>query len=163
MIPLMKSAFIDEQCTREALAKFILKVKQFSMGEQVAAFEEEFAIFQGAKNAILVNSGGSANLAMLQSLKNLGRLKEGDNIGFSALTWSTNVMPILQLGMKPVPVDCNRKTLNAMSFNLKQRLGEIDLKAFFITNALGFAGDLSNIRDICNENKIIMIEDNCVA
>lgn len=163
MIPLMKSAFLNEQGTKEALAKFILQAKQLSMGEQVAAFEEEFAMFQGAKHAILVNSGGSANLAMLQSLKNLGRLKDGDNIGFSALTWSTNVMPILQLGMQPVPIDCDRSTLNAMSHQLKQRLKETNLKAFFITNALGFAGDLSVIRDICTKNNIIMIEDNCEA
>jgi len=159
----MKNAFLNEQETKEALAKFILQAKQLSMGEQVAAFEEEFAIFQGAKHAILVNSGGSANLAMLQSLKNLGRLKDGDKIAFSALTWSTNVMPILQLGMQPVPIDCDRRTLNAMSHQLKRRLKETKLKAFFVTNALGFAGDLSIIRDICSENNIIMIEDNCEA
>lgn len=163
MIPLMKSTFLDEQSTKEALAKFILNAKQLSMGEQVAAFEVEFSIFQGVKNAVLVNSGGSANLAMLQSLKNLGRLKDGDKIGFSALTWSTNVMPILQLGMRPVPVDCDRSTLNTMSHQLKQRLNETDLQAFFITNALGFAGDLSNILDVCHEHDIILIEDNCEA
>lgn len=163
MIPLMKSAFFNEQYTKEALSKFILQAKQLSMGEQVAAFEEEFALFQGARKAILVNSGGSANLAMLQSLKNLGRLKDGDKIGFSALTWSTNVMPILQLGMQPVPIDCDRRTLNAMSHQLKQRLKETKLQAFFITNALGFAGDLETIREVCDGAKIILIEDNCEA
>ena len=159
----MKSAFFNEQYTKEALSKFILQAKQLSMGEQVAAFEEEFALFQGARKAILVNSGGSANLAMLQSLKNLGRLKDGDKIGFSALTWSTNVMPILQLGMQPVPIDCDSRTLNAMSHQLKQRLKETKLQAFFITNALGFAGDLETIREVCDGAKIILIEDNCEA
>lgn len=163
MIPLMKTAFFNEKLTKEALSKFILNAKQLSMGEQVAAFEEEFAMFQGAENAVLVSSGGSANLAMLQALKNLGKLNDGDKIGFSALTWSTNVMPILQLGMQPVPVDCDPGTLNVMSHQLKQRLSKTDLRAFFMTNALGFTGDLSNIRDICNENKIILIEDNCEA
>lgn len=163
MIPLMKSAFFNEQCTKEALSKFILQAKQLSMGEQVAVFEEDFALFQGIKRAILVNSGGSANLAMLQSLKNLGRLKDGDKIGFSALTWSTNVMPILQLGMRPIPVDCDRNTLNTMSHQLKKRLTDTDLQAFFITNALGFTGDLPNILDVCYENGIILIEDNCEA
>jgi len=159
----MKTTFFNEKSTKEALAKFILQTKQLSMGERVALFEEEFAIFQGAKHALLVNSGGSANLAMLQSLKNLGRLKDGDKVGFSALTWSTNVMPILQLGMQPVPIDCDPETLNVMSSQLKQRLSKTDLRAFFITNALGFTGDLSNIRDVCSENNIIMIEDNCEA
>ena len=163
MIPLMKSTFLNEHDTKEALAKFILKAKQLSMGEQVKAFEEEFAIFQGARNSILVNSGGSANLAMLQALKNLGRLKDGDKIGFSALTWSTNVMPILQLGMQPVPIDCDRRTLNTMAYHLKQRFNDTDLQAFFITNALGFAGDLETIREVCDGANIILIEDNCEA
>jgi CDP-4-dehydro-6-deoxyglucose reductase, E1 len=163
MIPLMKSAFHNELCTKEALAKFILQAKQLSMGEQVAAFENEFAIFQGAKKAILVNSGGSANLAILQSLKNLGRLKDGDKIGFSALTWSTNIMPIIQLGMHPVPIDCDRRTLNTMSHQLKKRLNDIDLQALFITNALGFVGDLETIREVCDGANIILIEDNCEA
>lgn len=163
MIPLMKSAFFNEKGTKKALAEFIVEAKQLSMGEQVKAFEEEFALFQGVKNAILVNSGGSANLVMLQALKNLGKLKDGDKVGFSALTWSTNVMPILQLGMQPVPVDCDRRTLNIMSKNLKQRLEDTDIQALFVTNVLGFAGDLENIREVCDGAGIILIEDNCEA
>ena len=163
MIPLMKNAFLNERQTKEELAKFILRAERLSMDEQVAAFEEDFSTFQGSKYSVLVNSGGSANLAILQVLKNLGRLKDGDKIGFSALTWSTNVMPILQLGFEPVPIDCDLTTLNVMSYQLKERLNEIDLQALFITNALGFAGDLDVIRDICNESNIILIEDNCEA
>lgn len=163
MIPLMKNAFLNELETKEELAKFILASKRLSMDEYCARFEEEFAAFQGTKEAVLFNSGGSANLAMLQALKNLGILKDGDSIGFSALTWSTNLMPIIQLGMHPVPVDCEPTTLNAMSNNLKERLQETDLQAFFITNALGFAGDLDAIRDICRARNIILLEDNCEA
>lgn len=163
MIPLMKNAFLNELETKEELAKFILASKRLSMDEYCARFEEEFAAFQGTKEAVLFNSGGSANLAMLQALKNLGILKDGDSIGFSALTWSTNLMPIIQLGMHPVPVDCEPTTLNAMSNNLIERLQETDLQAFFITNALGFAGDLDAIRDICRARNIILLEDNCEA
>ncbi|HBE43979.1 MAG TPA: DegT/DnrJ/EryC1/StrS aminotransferase [Deltaproteobacteria bacterium] len=159
----MKNAFLNELETKEALAEFILQAKRFSMDEQCAKFEKEFAVFQGAKEAILFNSGSSANLAMLQTLKNLGRLAGGDKVGFSALTWSTNVMPIIQLGMQPVPIDCEPTTLNVMSHQLKERLGDTEIKAFFITNALGFTGDLDVIRQICNERNIILIEDNCEA
>jgi CDP-6-deoxy-D-xylo-4-hexulose-3-dehydrase len=126
-------------------------------------FEKEFAAFQGQKGAVLFNSGGSANLAMFQTLKNMGKLKEGDKVGFSALTWSTNLMPIIQLGMIPVAVDCTPETLNVMSNNLQDRIADCDLKAMFITNALGFTGDLDNIRDICRDNDIILLEDNCEA
>tara|TARA_Y100000310_G_scaffold243147_1_gene247570 strand:+ start:625 stop:1800 length:1176 start_codon:yes stop_codon:yes gene_type:complete len=163
MIPLMKSTFLNEKETLKDLANYLLQADKLSMGKQCALFEKEFSEFQGSKDAILFNSGGSANLAMLQALKNLGKLKSGDKIGFSALTWSTNVMPIIQLGFIPVPVDCDPITLNVMSSNLLKRLDETELQAFFSTNVLGFAGDLGIIRDICNKKGIIFIEDNCEA
>ena len=163
MIPLMKNAFLNEQETKEELAKFIVHAKRLSMDEQCAKFEEEFAAFQGAKEAVLFNSGGSANLAMLQTLKNLYKLKEGDRVGVSSLTWSTNVMPIIQLGLEPVLIDCELTTLNVMSHQLREQLKDTELQAFFITNVLGFAGDLDTIKGICNERNIILIEDNCEA
>ncbi len=163
MIPLMKNAFSNESETKRKLAEFLLRAEKLSMGEQCSEFEKEFAAFQGAKDAVLFNSGGSANLAMLQTLRNLGRLKKEDNVGFSALTWSTNVMPIIELGFQPIPIDCEPATLNVMSETLKERLDGVRLKALFITNALGFAGDLDIIKQICQSNKIILLEDNCEA
>ncbi len=163
MIPLMKSAFINEYETKQALADFILKASQLSMSQKCAEFETEFSKFQQSKNAVLFNSGGSANLALLQALKNLGKLKEGDKIGFSALTWSTNVMPIIQMGFVPIPIDVRAETLNVMSCNLENCLANDDLKAVFVTNVLGFAGDLDIIEKICSDKNIILIEDNCEA
>lgn len=161
MIPLMKNAFHNELETRRALAEFILETPRLSMDVECFRFEAAFAEHQGCKDAVLFNSGGSANLALLQALKNLGRLSDEDLVGFSALTWSTNVMPILQLNMQPVPVDCDPHTLNCMSENLLERLRTTDLKCFFLTNVLGFCGDLDNIRSICEKRGIILIEDNC--
>ena len=161
MIPLMKNAFLNEYETKSELAKFILRADKLSMDEQCFLFEREFAKYQGRQDCILFNSGGSANLALLQACKNLGKLKEGDKVGFSALTWSTNTMPIIQMGFNPVPIDCNIATLNVMSSNLLETLSHSSIKALFITNVLGFTGDLSKIREICNENNIILLEDNC--
>ncbi|MEW6054243.1 MAG: DegT/DnrJ/EryC1/StrS family aminotransferase [Nitrospirota bacterium] len=157
----MKNAFINEYETKQALAEFIVKAQRLSMDHHCFEFEKAFASYQNRKYAVLFNSGGSANLAIIQTLANLGLLKKDDKIGFSALTWSTNVMPIIQLGFVPVPIDCEKKTLNMMSYNLEERLSSVELKALFITNALGFAGDLDVIRNICNEHRIILIEDNC--
>jgi CDP-4-dehydro-6-deoxyglucose reductase, E1 len=163
MIPLMKNAFTNEYETKKALADFILKAPILSMHDMCFKFEEEFSAFQESHDAILFNSGGSANLAMFQTLKNLGLLKIGDKIGFSALTWSTNVMPIIQMGFEPVPIDVDINKLNVTSYTLEERLKEVDLKALFITNVLGFAGDLDKIQDICKNNNIIFLEDNCEA
>jgi CDP-6-deoxy-D-xylo-4-hexulose-3-dehydrase len=161
MIPLMKNAFLNEAETKKALADFILNAGRLSMDKNCFEFEKVFAQKQGRKEAVLFNSGGSANLAMIQSLKNMGKLKNNDNVGFSALTWSTNTMPIIQLGMNPIPIDCEPTTLNIMSYNLLERIKQIKLHALFITNALGFTGDLDEIRRICNENRILLFEDNC--
>lgn len=161
MIPLMKNAFLQETETKKALSEFIMEAKRLSMDVKCKEFEKEFAKKQGSKHAVLFNSGGSANLAMLQSLKNLDLLKTGDKIGFSSLTWSTNVMPIIELGMTPVAIDCEPTTLNSMSKHLLDVLGEKSLRAFFITNALGFTGDLAKIKEICDKNKILLLEDNC--
>ena len=163
MIPLMKNTFLKERETKEKLSEFILHADKLSMGEQCAEFEKEFSVFQGTKDAILFNSGASANLAMIQASKNLELLKDGDKVGFSALTWATNVMPIIQLGLEPVPIDCEPATLNVMSNNLEERLAEMDLRVFFITNALGFAGNLDAIKRICNDRNILFMEDNCEA
>ncbi len=161
MIPLMRDTFIEEHKTKLALADFILSSNKLSMGTKCSEFEREFSIFQDRRYSILFNSGGSANLALLQALKNLGYIKNGSKIGFSALTWSTNVMPIIQLGMEPIALDCIPETLNVMSKNILEVIEEIDLDAIFITNVLGFTGDLDLIRNICDERKIILIEDNC--
>ena len=161
MIPLMKKAFLNEKATKEALAAFILNADRLSMDVECGKFENKFSGYQGRKHAILFNSGGSANLAVLQALKNLGQLQDGDQIGFSALTWSTNTMPIIQMGMEPVAIDCEPSTLNVMSHNLTERLKTCKLKALFLTNILGFTGDIAEIRKICKDSNIILLEDNC--
>lgn len=161
MIPLMKNAFLNEYETKKALSEFIMQAGKLSMDVKCEEFEKAFALKQGRKEAVLFNSGGSANLAMLQALKNLGSLKDGDKIGFSALTWSTNTMPIIQMGMHPIAIDCEPDTLNVTSKNLLERLATTEIQAFFLTNVLGFLGDIDEIKRICEERNIVLIEDNC--
>jgi len=158
-IPLIKNTFYNEQQTRRELAQFIQSDSYLSMGEQCQKFEETFAAKQGRKYAVLVNSGGSANLALIQALINLRRIKAGDRCGFSALTWSTNVMPLIQMGLEPVPVDVQPNTLNTTLAMMIQQVQPI--KAMFITNALGFCGNLQDITRWCRENDVILLEDNC--
>ena len=163
MIPLMKTTFFDEKNSKKELSEFILEADILSMSVNCRNFEKEFSHYNNSLESVLFNSGGSANLALIQALKNLGRLKDGDKIGFSALTWSTNVMPIIQLGMIPVAIDIDISTLNIMSKNLIDFLKNDSIDALFITNALGFCGDLELINEICADNDIILLEDNCEA
>lgn len=159
MIRLIKNTFYNELEMKKGLCDFITNSDRLSMGVKCKEFEEKFSSYQGRKYSVLYNSGSSANLALIQSLLNLGRLKKGDNIGFSALTWSTNVMPLIQLGLNPIPIDISLKNLNVNSENLLE--SEHELKALFITNLLGYCGDIGRIKEICKEKGIIFLEDNC--
>lgn len=161
MIPLIKSTFYKERETKEALCNFIKRSSKLSIGEECGKFEHNFAKYQGRKHCVLVNSGSSANLAVIQALLNLGKVKKGDFVGFSAITWSTNVMPLIQLDLKPIPLDVELDTLNVSSKTLLQTLKKFPLKMLFITNLLGFCDDIDEIVTVCKQKKIILIEDNC--
>ncbi len=159
MIKLIKSSFYREAKIKEKLLKFIEKSSVLSMSGECLKFEQAFSIKQQRKFSVFVNSGSSANLILIQALLNLGRLKKGDKVGFSALTWATNVMPIIQLGLVPVPLDCEPGSLNVSSKILKKQIKNI--RALFLTNVLGFCDDLGEIAKMCKENGVLFLEDNC--
>jgi len=161
MIKLIKSTFFHEAKTKKELTKFILNADKLSIGSECRKFEKRFALYQGKKHCVFVNSGSSANLALIQVLLNTGRLKKGDHVGFSALTWSTNVMPLIQLGLIPVPVDIELDTLNVSSRTFGALMKKRPVKAIFLTNLLGFCDDIDVIARLCKKNNIILIEDNC--
>lgn len=161
MIKLIKSTFINEKDTKKKLCAFITKAKQLSIGEECRKFESNFARYQGRDHCIFLNSGSSANLAIIQALLNLRKLKKGDAVGFSALTWSTNVMPLIELGLTPVPIDCELDTLNVSPRTLKEVITKQHIKMLFLTNLLGFCDAIDDIVRLCKKNNIFLVEDNC--
>lgn len=162
-INLIKSSFFNEKETKHALCDFIEHAEFLSINEQCASFEKKFAEWQGRKHCILFNSGSSANLALIQALLNVGTLQKADRVGFSAITWATNVMPLLQLGLHPVPVDIKVETLNASVAQLERRYAQEKFSCLFITNLLGFSDDISAVQKFCEAHNILLIEDNCEA
>lgn len=161
MIKLVKSTFYNEKRTKKELLKFITSAKQLSFGSECEKFERNFAKYQGRKYCVFLNSGSSANLAIVQALLNLGKINRGDLVAFSALTWSTNVMPLLELGLNAAPIDVEIDTLNVSSRKLIKTVKKYPIKMLFLTNLLGFCDDIDKIQKICRRKKIILIEDNC--
>ncbi|MCH7759585.1 aminotransferase class I/II-fold pyridoxal phosphate-dependent enzyme, partial [Patescibacteria group bacterium] len=157
----MKNAFYHEEKTKKLLCEFIMETNRLSIGPKCEQFEAGFSKYQKRKYAVLYNSGSSANLALIQALLNLGKLNKGDKVGVSALTWATSIMPLIQLGLNPIPIDVSLKNLNVNSENLLNIKDE--LKVLFITNLLGFCGDIDKIKKICEERGIILLEDTCEA
>lgn len=161
MIKLIKSTFYNEKATKKKLCDFIMKTEQMSIGKHVAQFENDFSKWQGRKYSVMFNSGSSANLALIQVLLNLKKIKHGDSVGFSVLTWATNVMPLITMNLRPVPIDIEVETLNISSKKVIESYNKHKFKCLFITNLLGFSDDIDNIRKFCKSKNIILIEDNC--
>ena len=161
MVKLIKSTFYKEAETKKQLIKFIKSAKQLSFGSECKKFESRFAKYQKRQHCIFFNSGSSANLSIVQVLLNLGIIKKGDKAGFSAVTWSTNIMPLTQLGLEAIPIDVELDTLNVSSKKLLKCLERYPIKMFFLTNLLGLCDDIDEICKICKKKNIILVEDNC--
>ena len=84
----------------------VLKKKSLTLidGPSVKKLENLIAKTFGKKFGLMVNSGSSANLLALASLK----LKKGSEVITPTLTFSTTVAPIFQLGLVPHFVDVDK-------------------------------------------------------
>jgi CDP-6-deoxy-D-xylo-4-hexulose-3-dehydrase len=82
-----------------------------TMGAQVRAFEAAWAARCGRRHGVMVNSGSSANLLVFAALVEIGRLAVGDEVLVPAVTWSTSLFPVLQVGLRPKLVDVSERTL----------------------------------------------------
>lgn len=134
----------------------------FSMGKEVLLFEKQFAEAMGSKHAVMVNSGSSANLAMIGALffRKENPLKAGDEVVVPAVSWSTTYYPLQQYGLKVRFVDIDLETLN---MDLEQLAGAIteNTKAIFAVNLLGNPNDFAAIERIIGDRDILLLEDNC--
>lgn len=146
-----------------------LRSSNFTMGDQVRCFENEIASYLGVKHFIMVNSGSSANLAMLEALirpvATKPALNIGDEVLVPAIAWPTTIWPIMQLGLKPVFVDVEGDSL-AMSLDAAEELlakTQNKVRAIFPIHPLGFAIDDQQILDLCRKFDLVYLSDTCEA
>ena len=142
----------------------VIESDRYSMGGFVKDYERQFADYLGAKHAVMVNSGSSANLLMIASLffvKNDNyRLQRGDEIIVPSVSWSTTYAPLQQYGLKVKFVDIDRDTLNIDLNKLENAITE-KTRAILAVNLLGNPNDFDAIKSLISEKKIILLEDNC--
>lgn len=141
-------------------AETVLHSGMFTMGKYVAAFEKAFAEHFGAKYAVMSNSGSSANLLMIAALVYSGKLKKGDEVLVTAVSWSTSYFPLEQMGLKTRLVDIDRKTLN-MDLDKLEAAITPDTKAVLCVNLLGNPNDFDRLQAICQKHGLLLVEDNC--
>jgi CDP-6-deoxy-D-xylo-4-hexulose-3-dehydrase len=141
----------------EAIQK-VIKSGRYTMGPSVKQYEKEFSDYFGCTDAVMVNSGSSANLLSIALLSVKYGLK-GDII-VPVVSWSTTFFPIHQYGFKLNFVDIDRDTLN-IDVNKIEKAITPNTSAIFAVNLLGNSNDFNKLKQICNKYKLVLIEDNC--
>ena len=131
-----------------------------------AQFEQQLCDFLSVKHAFFVNSGSSANLLALSALMSpfLGkkRLEKGDEVITAACGFPTTVAPIVQLGLVPVFVDMTPPTYNVLPQAIAKAISP-KTKAVFLAHTLGNPFQLEEVKHICEQNGLWLIEDSCDA
>jgi CDP-6-deoxy-D-xylo-4-hexulose-3-dehydrase len=124
-------------------------------GRFTVDFERQLAQFVGARSALFVNSGSSANLVALSGLTSnkLGEraLKPGDEVLTVAMGFPTTINPIIQNGLRPVVVDVDLTTLDAIPQRLEEAISP-KTRAIMMAHTLGNPFDLDTVQRLCKDN-----------
>lgn len=142
--------------------KRVIESNRFTIGPEVELFEEEFAKFFGSKYAVMVNSGSSANLIAIAALilSDKYDLNRGDEVIVPAVSWATTYTVLHQYGLKLRFIDIDKHTFNLNLDELEKAITD-KTKAVFAVNLLGNPNDFERLTQICEDNNIILLEDNC--
>mgnify|MGYP001822561574 CR=1 FL=1 len=128
------------------------------IGRNVRAMEQRVAELFGMRRGIMVNSGSSALYLAVELLD----LEPGDEIITSAVTFSTDIAPILRAGLVPVYVDVTPDTFQIDVDAIGAAIGP-RTRAILAPNLIGNAPDWDAIRVIADRHGLRVIEDSCDA
>jgi len=137
------------------ISSVVRKLKKTTqMGEAVSNFEKKIAKYFGKKYGLMVNSGSSALILAIESLK----LKKGSEIIVPCLNFGTAVSSILICGHKPVFVDAEIETLQIDISKIVKKITK-KTKAIMVPNLIGNVPDWKKIHNIAKKFNLIVIED----
>lgn len=155
-IPLTRTSLGEEEA---AAAARVLRGKWLSMGEEVAAFEREFAGALGVRHAVALSNGTAA----LRVAYEAAGLRKGDAIAIPALTFVAALNVALRLGLKPVLVDVHAESdLTSGVAELEAALSrEPHIRAFVSMPYGGWAPPMGELAAFCSSRNIILVEDAC--
>lgn len=143
-----------------AAAVAVMRSTMVTSGTKVKEFESHFG-----PNAVMCNSGSSANLLAIAALCNPetpNRLEPGDEVIVSALSWSTTVWPLVQHGLIPKIVDIDLGTLNIDPAEVEKALGP-KTRAIMPVHVYGNPCEMEVIERLARDHGCTLIEDCCEA
>lgn len=144
----------------ESAINALLNGKWITSGEKVARFEIDFGKKFKSKFSFMVNSGSSANLAMIAALKKRFGWNDDDEIIVSPVGFATTISVLYQNRLKPVFVDIEWDTLNFDVNKIQEKITK-KTKAIFVSPVLGNPPDMDILTEIADKNNIVLIGDNC--
>jgi len=134
----------------------VLKSGYIAAGPKTKKFEEQFSRFIGTKFAVATSNGTSA---LHTSLKCLG-IKEKDAVITTPLSFIATSNAIVYCGAKPVFCDINPHTFNIDPQEIKKILKKNSrVKAILCVHLFGLPCDMEEIKSICRQKGIFLIED----
>jgi CDP-6-deoxy-D-xylo-4-hexulose-3-dehydrase len=128
------------------------------IGRNVRAFEQGVAELFGKRRGIMCNSGSSA---LYLAVELLG-LQPEDEVITSAVTFSTDVAPLVRAGLVPVFVDVEADTYNVDVAAIEPMIGP-RTRAVLVPNLIGNVPDWDAIRSLADDHRLQVVEDSCDA
>jgi CDP-6-deoxy-D-xylo-4-hexulose-3-dehydrase len=142
-----------------------LLTTRVTMGEKVRRFETLWAEYLGVGDAVMVNSGSSANLVAAAALVNPAfprPLAPGDEVIVPAVAWSTTYFPLVNVGLVPVLVDVDLDTFTIDPEAAARAVGP-RTRALMPVHLLGNACDMGALGTLAARHDLVMVEDTCEA
>lgn len=135
-------------------------------GRYAEEFERKLGAYLGVREVIPVNSGSSANLVAMTTLRS-PQLRSrpvypGDEVITTAVTFPTTLAPIIQNGLVPVLVDSQIGNYNIDVDQLEAALSE-RTRVILVAHTLGNPVEMDTLMAFAREHELFVIEDNCDA
>ena len=161
-LPLHVPSFGADE-VNEAIDSFLST--RVTMGEKVRRFEALWAEYLGVGEAVMVNSGSSANLLAAAALVNPAfprPLAAGDEVIVSAVAWSTTYFPLVNVGLVPVLVDVDLDTFTIDPEAAARAVGP-RTRGLMPVHLLGNSCDMRALGALASRHDLVMVEDACEA
>src|SRR4051812_16986950 len=153
MIPVFEPYIGDEEV--EAVAAAVRRGEiSGSFGEEIPAFEQEFASYVGARHGVAVTSGTTALHLAVAALE----LPPGSEILMSASTNIATALAAFHNGCVPVPVDSEPDTWN-LDLDRVEELITDRTRAIIPVHLFGHPVDMDRLNEIAARHDLVVIED----
>lgn len=150
-----------EPALSEAVAKTVSSGR-YLLGENVRAFEQEFAQYCGAQHCVAVGNGLEALQLILMAYKEKEGWNDGDEVIVPANTFIASILAISKAGLTPVL--CDPKTEDGLlNPALVPALITTRTRAIMAVHLYGKLCDMAALRSVADEHQLRLIEDSAQA